>query len=425
MQTLKVPPHNLEIEQVVLGSMLLNPKCVPVVRQLLTPDDFYKEGHNLICAAIVSVDTVDVLLVAEQLRKQDQLERVGGTEYLFSLVEQIATSAGVKQHCQTLLDLSRRRKLINQCMTAADKLFSETSDLDEIESSLKTGIRDATVDKTVSTGSLKTIAEQIYKEVEAGPGDFTVGVLTGFENIDNKIYGLEPQCTYYLSAESSTGKTALALNIASYVAQTYQKKVLFFSLESTITALTRRLLSSYSNIPLTRIRTRNFREEYDWQKFTEAENIVCEMDQWLSVIDDSLYQTIERLSAYCETVNMDNEIGLVVIDYLQLLSSFQKFNNRHLELSYISKNLNFLAKNLKSPVLILSQLNKEGNLKESGDIFNNSDNVWRLEREDREAELAKLTCTKGKDSGTWTKWLRFDRFIQQFYDCEDQYEGPK
>jgi replicative DNA helicase len=257
---------------------------------------------------------------------------------------------------------------------------------------------------------------------EKSKTNHTIGILTGFKNIDDNIHGLESKCTYYLKATSGTGKSSLALNIGENIAKAYKGYVLYFTLESTDIALTMRRISRHSKIALTRIKTGNIRSEGEWESLVRTAKELS--DSNMLIIENSKYRWFESMRAFCESFALENETLLIIVDFLQLVRSRVKQNSRHLELSYISDCFNFLAKNIGCPVMILSQVNKDYQTKESRDIENNADNVWLLERKNNEDEYLKLIATKGKDIGPWKTWLKFDRFIQKFSDCEEQYETP-
>lgn len=432
----RVPPYNNEAECAVLGSMLINPLCIPKTQKILIPKDFYREAHQNISQAIFELkNKTDLVTISEFLNKKNLLERCGGNDYLASLVADIMTSAGIEYHAQIIKNLSKRRQIISHCSIAAERAFGLFDDIDDILSEHKAGVRSIENDQQNTITSNKNLLMTIMDDLEKGADDHTVGVLTGLKNIDDNLSGLEPKTTYYIIAESGMAKSALALNIASNIALKYPGKVPYFTLESTGMALTRRRLAKHSHVALTRLRNRNIRGEWEWENITKACNTLSEPN--LMLIDSTHYQTIENLTAFCESLVMDEKISLIIIDYIQLLESIKHFNSRHLEISYISKQLNFLAKDLNIPILIISQLGKDvekrnkkepmlSDIKESGDIRNNADNILSIytpKPEDVQF-YTKIRALKGKDTGRWTTWLHFDGNFQEFVDCEDQFDDP-
>lgn len=233
---------------------------------------------------------------------------------------------------------------------------------------------------------------------------------------------------YVTSDFIPTHNTALALNIADNVSLNNPGKVLFFSLESGETALTRRRLAAKSGVYLTRIRTGGV-DDSQWSHLIEAANTLS--DNNLIILDRPKFKTVENLCSMAETLAMEHPISLIVVDHIQRMRSKQRFQNRHLELSYISEELTSLVSELNTPGLILCQLSREvdkrrdqrpklSDMKESGDLEQNADNVIGLFRKDKIDEFAEIEGLKGRDVGTWKEWLSFDRFIQKFSDCADK-----
>ncbi len=428
MQT-RPPPHNLEREEALLGSMFLNGKIKPYVKQRLSWADLYREANQYIFSALLSTES-DLVSVVEWLKEKGLLEKVGGPDYVAHIVDETSTSLGYQFHCERIKDLSKRRQIIAQCADTANQVWDLTYEVDETLSAHKNGIRDIQADHRPDYTPNNVLIDTVFKDIEARKksGNQFVGVKTGFDNIDKHLFGLEPKTTTYLIARPSMGKTALALNVADNVAMNNPGKVLFFSLESGETALTRRRLASRSGVYLTRIRTGGV-DDSQWSHLIEAANTLA--DNSLIILNRPKFKTVENLCSMAETLAMENPISLIVVDHIQRMRSKQRFNNRHLELSYVSEELTSLVSELNAPGLILCQLSREvdkrrdkrprlSDMKESGDLEQNADNVIGLYREDKKAELAEIDGLKGRDVGTWKKWLSFDRFIQKFSDCADQ-----
>lgn len=436
MQNLKAPPHNIDSEILVLGSMLMRPETsIPVVKNALLPSDFYRKAHQSICQACFDLRTdTDLQSVCVWLEKKELLKKSGGQDYVISLVEQVSVSVGLKWHIDLLKDLSRRRQLIGLCSESAAAAYLMSEQTEEVLSTHKSGIRTIEGQQNIIFSDNASLVNAVFKDAEdrAKSGNRFVGVKTGFDNLDINLQGLEPKTTNYLIARPSMGKTALALNIADSVALNNPGKVLFFSLESGDVALTRRRLSARSGVFLTRLRTGDI-EDSQWPDLIEAANVLSEDN--LLIIDKPKYKTVENLVTLTETLAMETEISLIVIDHIQRMRSKKKHNNRHLELSYVSEELSSLSSDLNTPALILCQLSREvekrkdqhprlSDMKESGDLEQNADSVIGLYRVDKTSEFARIEGLKGRDTGTWTTWLKFDRYIQKFYDCEEQYESP-
>lgn len=419
----RIPPHNIEAEQALIVACLINPGVIPQLKAEIRPEDCYRDAHRLILGSIYALrDRADIVTLAAELETRGGLSKVGGKAYLMSLVDAVSTSAGWRHWAALIKEAAVKREIIALSQVAVQSA-QNGEDPAEILGNLKAAIR--AVEGDMGLGELQgnlDLVNRAYRitEERSRSGQHRVGFLTGFENIDEHVAGLEPSCTYYLGAESTTGKTSLALNIAENVAQAYPGHVLYFTLESTALAVTFRRLAARSRVALTRLRTGNLEDGDQWERYTQAAGDLS--DSRLLVFEGSQFQSYEKLAAFCETFAMTKALSLVIVDYIQLLSMRGTFRSLHELYRGLANRMNFLAKDLKCPVMLLSQLNKEGALKESGDLRNSADHEWILERKDKEAEYARLIGRKGKDVGMWSTWLRFDRFIQRWSDCDEQYE---
>ena len=426
MLELKVPPHDMEAEQSLIGAMFLKPKIVSEIMNVLEPDDFYRESNKYIVEAFFSLkESSDFVTIADHLKKHDLYEKVGGFDYLATFANAVSTTGQASYYASIIKNLSNRRLLITQCSETAEKSFKLTEDFEEILAGHKDSLKDF-VKESSSYRDSKEILKDVYRDIEERYNDEykSVGIETGFVNIDIHISGLEPKTTTYLIAKPSMGKTALSLNIADYVVTKYPGKVLFFSLESGDKALTRRRLSTHSQVFLTRIRSGDL-EEHQLSKIRESANVLSQRN--LIIIDNPKFKTIESMVPLAESIGQNNKISLIVIDHIQRMRCRKKTQNRHLEVSYVSEEISSLANNLNIPILVLCQLRREpegkknyrpqlADMKESGDLEQNADGVWGLYREDKEAEETEITGLKGRDTGTWKTYLTFDRFIQKFRD---------
>jgi len=397
------------------------------------PTDFYREANRHICQAAFELkDNFNLVSCSEFLTKHNLLEASGGIEYLEHILEATITSAAVEFHAKTVKNYSLRRYIIKACSLAAESASELTVEPAEALSNLKIAIKDIESEQQADFEGNKALMNAVFKDTEerAKSGKKYIGVKTGFWNIDEHILGLEPKTTYYLIARPSMGKTALALNIAENVSQ--EGKVLFFSLESNRLALMRRRWAAHSKVYLTRIRTGNI-EDSQWPDLIESADVLSKSN--LVIIDRPRYKTVENLTALSQSLAIDYSLSLIVIDHIQRMRTRKKVQNRHLELSYISEEISSLANELNVPILVLSQLSRDiekqknprprlTSIKESGDLEANADSVWGLYRKDKEAEIAELEGLKGRDTGIWKATLKFDRYIQKFYDSEDHYEVP-
>jgi replicative DNA helicase len=425
--TTRTLPNSIKSEQALLSACFLNPTIIIKVQAMIRSEHFYMESHGLLFDAICALgERTELTSVAQWLEDHGTLEKAGGHAKLMDLADFTSTSAGWLYHAGVLRDKATRRDLIRACARAADAAYG-IDEKEEILSDLKEGIRNLNTDTDKPYRTNQELVNAVWADIErrAECGCQYVGVRTGFRGIDEKVFGLEPKTTIYLIARPSIGKTALALNIAENVGG----RVLFFSLESNAEAITRRRLATKSKIFLWRIRTAQL-EDGQYPRLIDAAREVSESQ--VIVLEKPTFKVIENLTAQAESIAMDGPISLIVVDHIQRMRSRKKFQNRHLELSWISEELSTLAKNLNVPILILCQLSREAekrgprdqcpklsDMKESGDLEANADQVWGLWRKDKESEDARLECLKGRDTGTWVSWLRFDRLIQQFFDASE------
>lgn len=425
----KVPPHNLEVEQAVLGAMLINPQCVTQMKAALNATDFYREVHATIFSAIIEVGN-DVRTVAHKLKQDTQLEQVGGIAYIFSLVEGVSTSAAIVHHAEILKELSRRRKIILSCATVAEQSFDLTVEFSDILSTLKTDIREIQADREPDYRQNKELVAAVFKDIEDRVNNdrHYVGILSGFKGIDLHLKGFEPKTLTYIIGRPSMGKTALGVNIADNMALTNQGLVVFYSLEMGDEQITRRRLSAKSKIHLTNIRS-GYIQESQWPGLVKAADIVAENN--ILIVDRAKYKTVENLIALTETLALEHTLATVFVDHIQLMDSRTRFNNRHLEMSHISNSLKSLAKDLNTPVIVLCQLRRDvenrrnkrpqlQDMKETGDHEQNADHVIGIYREEKDSDIMEIAGLKGRDVGTWQDRLVFNRFIQQIYDCADE-----
>lgn len=434
---IKVLPHSVESEQALLSACFLRPEIIRQVGEIIYHSDFYLEAHGLIFEAVLQLGRqTEPSTVLEHLRKRGNLEKAGGMTAIANLAEGASTSAGWHYNANIIRDRSDRRRLIMACSIASDKSYDITADYPNTISEHKASVRELEPEDRTDRETNEALCKEIFKDIERRQetrNPYT-GIKTGFENIDTRAWGLEPGTTTYLIARPSIGKTALSLNIAEYVSKHEPGLVLFFSLESSGKALMRRLVAAHSTVYLTRIRKAEL-DDSQWPFLVEALNELSANNN-LRIISHPRFKQVERLIAKAETMALVRPISLIVIDHIQRMSTGVRKQNRHLELSYISELLTSLSQTLKVPMLVLSQLNRAvesrkdsrpqlADMRESGDLEQNADQVWSIYRKDKEDELAEIECLKGRDTGTWKTCLRFDRNIQRFYDTDEQPEPER
>lgn len=426
------PLCNLEAEQYVLSACLTRPEIIPQVGAVLSLSDFYREAHSSIFRGILELGKfADHISLCDWLKKHGELEKIGGEKYLTELIESPGMSAGWRFHADLVKDLASRRQVVDACMVTMESIRGIDS-LDTILGEHKSTIRGIGVANGHREMTPADLCKEVFREIEQRheSGNPFVGIKTGLENIDTRCWGLEPSTTIYLIARPSIGKTALALQIADYVSANYES-VIFYSLESSAKALTRRRLAYTSGVSLTSLRTARM-DDNEWRGLIGSIDRVGG-NQKLIIQDNPKFKQVERLAGNALSIALERKVSLIVVDHIQRMTGAAKSQSRHLEISHVSEELSTLSHELKIPILILCQLSrwieKEkvkrpqlSAMKESGDLEANADGVWSLYRETKESELAWVDCLKGRDTGTWTTKLLFKRDIQRFFDTTDREE---
>ncbi|MBD3224848.1 MAG: hypothetical protein GF313_08970 [Caldithrix sp.] len=420
-------PQSVEAEQAVIAGMMVFTDIIPNVKEILDSSDFYLKSHEKIVEAIYDIDASgaipDIITVSEYLKSHNTLIAAGGEEYLMTLADSVSTSGQTQYYIEIIKEHAIRRSIIISCEEISEIAFQRGS-LEDLLTSYRSSMK--ILDPHEKTPSHIEQINQIANEIEEqskNPNPVS-GVLTGYAGIDKNMVGLEKQTTIYIKAQSQTGKSALALNIAENIGMTYDGYIPFYTLESTHRALNKRRFARATNIPLTRIRLGNLHDEYEWERFNEAIKELSKSK--LHIIDLSRYRYIENIIIHLETIKRSRKysgISLIVIDFLQLLDTYKKYSNKHERFSILSDELNTLSKDMDCPVLVLSQVNKDYDAKESGDIENNATHVWEL-RAEKDTEVVKLVAVKGKDTGHWSTSLRFQRYAQRFCDLECNDDVP-
>ncbi|MDA9192884.1 replicative DNA helicase, partial [Flavobacteriaceae bacterium] len=392
----RIPPQAIDLEEAVLGAMLIDEKGVNEIIELLSPEVFYKKSHQLIYESIERLfresEPIDLLTVSADLKKNKNFESSGGDFYLISLSQKVSSSAHIEFHSRIILQKYIQRKLITISSEIIQKSYSETTDvmdlLDEAESKLY----------DVAQGNIKTSTESAQNLViraknrieEIAKQDGLSGVSTGFEKLDILTSGWQPSDLVIIAARPGMGKTALALSMARNISVKQNIPVAFFSLEMSSVQLITRLISSETGLSSDKLRTGKL-ADHEWQQLNIK---VSDLESAPLYIDDSPSLTIFELRAKARRLASSHGIKLIIIDYLQLMNigSSNKAGNREQEISTISRNLKALAKELDIPVIALSQLSRAvetrggtkrpilSDLRESGAIEQDADIVSFLYR---------------------------------------------
>lgn len=393
----KIPPHDVEAEQAVIGAMLIDKEAVTAALEKLRDEDFYREDNKLIFEAITSLyqknEPVDIITVKSELTEAGTIERVGGLEYLSSLPDKVPTTANVDRY----INIVREKALLRRLITSGNEMvslgYNEAEDVDNILDMAERKIMDLSQNKAVKGYS--TLQEVLVSSVSKleelfKAGGKISGTPTGFPDLDYKMSGLHDGELIILAARPAMGKSALAINIATNVALKANKGVVIFSLEMPKEQIANRIMSSEALIDSNKIRS-GLLEDDDWTKLSDAINEISGIPLY---IEDDATLTITDIRTRCRKLHMEKGLGLIVIDYLQLISPLGKKNaSREQEISEISRSLKILSKELGVPVIALSQLSRGvekrddkrpllSDLRESGSIEQDADIVIFLYRDD-------------------------------------------
>jgi len=393
----KLPPYSKEAEESVLGALLLDRDAIISVAEFLESDHFYIDKHREIYESILKLfeerSPIDVLTVSEALRKKKSLKRTGGSGYLTELVNRVPTAAHVEHYAKIVKDQALKRSLMTVASRLFDASLDEGTSADELMDKAETEVYGLTQRHVVGsfTSVKKTLADSFDRLDElhkAGSG--MRGVPTGFADLDNMLAGFQKSNLVILAARPGMGKTTLALNIAQNLAVKEERPVGMFSLEMSKEELVDRLLVSQADIDAWRLKTGKLSED-DFTKLSEAMGQLAEAKLY---IDDTPAMSILEMRTKARRLQVDTGVELIIVDYLQLARS-RNLENRVQEVSEISQGLKNLARELKIPVLAISQLSRAveqrgskrpqlADLRESGSIEQDADVVMFLYREDEE-----------------------------------------
>ncbi len=393
----KIPPQALDLEEAVLGAMLIDEKGVNEVIDILSPEVFYKKSHQLIFESIQRLfresEPIDLLTVSADLKKNKNFEIIGGDFYLIGLSQKVSSSAHIEYHSRIIQQKFIQRKLITISNEIISKSYNESTDvidlLDEAESKLYDIAQNNIKGSSETAQNLVIQAKNRIEEIGNREGSLS-GISTGFEKLDRLTSGWQPSDLIIVAARPGMGKTALALSMARNISVQKKIPVAFFSLEMSSVQLITRLISAETGLSSDKLRTGKL-APHEWQQLNMK---VSDLESAPLYIDDSAALTIFELRAKARRLASAHDIKLIVIDYLQLmnLGSSNKAGNREQEISTISRNLKALAKELNIPVIALSQLSRAvetrggtkrpilSDLRESGAIEQDADIVSFLYR---------------------------------------------
>jgi replicative DNA helicase len=392
----KLPPQNIEAEQSVLGGILIENEAINKVLEILTPDDFYRDAHRRIFEALIILserdEPADVITLTNELRNKNQLDVVGGSSYIALLIDSVPTAANIEYYANIVKEKSVLRKLINASTEIITRSYGDMDDIEALLDKAEQEIFQISRDRVkpsfhpireVVKSSFKTL-EKLYEKKE-----LVTGVPSGFKELDRMTAGFQPSDLVIVAGRPSMGKTALCLNIAQYAAIEKRIPVAIFSLEMSKEQLGIRMLCSEAHVEGTHLRT-GYLSESDWPKLTLAAGNLSDAPIY---IDDTAALTALELRAKARRLRAEYDLGIVMIDYLQLMKGRAKVESRQQEISEISRSLKALAKELNIPIIAVSQLSRKteerrdfrpqlSDLRESGAIEQDADLILFLYRDE-------------------------------------------
>ncbi|HEP1372648.1 replicative DNA helicase [Streptococcus pyogenes] len=446
MEDFKILPHDIQTEQAVLGSIFINPEKIIEVAEYLKPDDFYKPAHRILFKAMLSISSnaepIDVVTVKSVLESQDNLATIGGITYLLEVVNAVPTSVHAEHYAKIVAKKAQLRSIIDSLSDSIGNAYDENMDIDEIIAKTERSLIE--VSQSSNKSSFRPIHDVLaenYQKIEERSNNNTqiTGIATGFYDFDKLTTGLHADQLIILAARPAMGKTAFALNIAQNVATKSNKAVAVFSLEMGAESLVERMLASEGTIKSHHIRTGQLTAE-DWQRLIYAQGELAEAPIF---IDDTAGVKITDIRARARRLSQETDgLGLIVIDYLQLIQG-SRSDNRQQEVSEISRQLKIIAKELKVPVIALSQLSRSveqrqdkrpimSDLRESGSIEQDADIVAFLYRDDYytdksddqpESNLTELIIKKNRHGSLGTVNLYFHKEYTKFSSLKEENNG--
>ncbi|MBA5851665.1 replicative DNA helicase [Clostridium sp. cel8] len=431
---LKSMPHNIEAEQSVIGSMLIDKASIAQVMETLKPDDFYKDAHKTIFESILNLYqkdiAVDIITLAEDLKSKNKLESAGGITYISELGGSVISTANLQSYIKIVKDKSTLRKLIRSCTVVIEESYKNQDDVTGVIDLAEKSIFDLSNDRNTSDFEpMNAVLERGFLEIERlfnNKGQ-TTGISSGFRELDAKTSGFQKGDMILVAARPSMGKTTFALNIAEYAALREGKKVAIFSLEMSKEQLAYKLLCSEAHVDMLNLRTGNLSDK-DWENIARASGPLAAANIF---IDDTAAISVMEMRSKCRRIKIEHGIDLVIIDYLQLMRGGRGSENRQQEVSEISRSIKALAKEIQCPIIALSQLSRApeartdhrpmlSDLRESGSIEQDADIVMFLYRDeyyDKETEdknVAECIIAKQRNGPTGTvklAWLgQFSKF---------------
>ena len=438
----RLPPQNIEAEQSVLGSMLIDREAIIRIAPFLQPEDFYRESHGQIYAAMLDLherrEPADFVTLCDALERSGQLEAVGGAAYLTSLINRVPTSIHVEHYAHIVERTAILRRLIEAAGKIAGLAYGEAEDVDVVVDRAEQILFDVS-QRRVSQGltSIKRLLTEYYDRIEylhQHQGEM-VGLPTGFIDLDRLLGGMQRSDLIIVAGRPGMGKSSLGLSVANNTALKHRAVVAFFSLEMSAEQLVQRLIAGETGISSQRLRIGDIRD-IEWDKFVKASGTLAETAIF---VDDTPSPSPMEIRTKCRRLAAEYGLDLIIVDYLQLMRGGVRSENRVQEVSYISRQLKALARELSVPVVAMSQLSRAvearqdkrpilSDLRESGTIEQDADVVMFIYRDEMYDEntdrkhIADIIVSKHRNGPTGQISLRFAAEQTRFVDLDTYHE---
>ncbi len=438
----RIPPQNLEAEQAILGSLMVDRDLVPIVSEIVQKSDFYAPHHATVYDAIISLyergEPVDKVSVSEELRRRKLLEEVGGGDFIGQLLNTVPTAASAEYYAKVVAEKSVLRSLITAGGRISNIAFEQPENVDEAVDHCEQMIFEIGRRSSGGFTLVRDLLKPAFERIDTlyhQRGTVT-GVPSGFNRLDQFTTGFQPGELIIIAARPSMGKTSLCLNIAMNAAKGASKHVALFSLEMSNDQLVQRFLSMEAHIDAQSLRTGNIKDK-EWGEITRAMGVLAEVPIF---VDDSAALTVSEVRSRSRRLAATTGLDLIIIDYLQLLRSTNaRITNRVEIIDEICRNLKALAKELKVPVMALAQLNRSpesrndkrpmlSDLRESGGIEQEADVVAFIYRDEyynpptpENENIAEINIAKQRNGPTGLVQLRFDKRFTSFSDLDTEH----
>ncbi len=435
----RIPPQDLESEKALLGSLLLSSDSMFEIIDVVTSASFYAEKHKIIFLVIEELvhkkEPVDLLTVSSKLRDQKEFEQIGGNQYLSELISMVGSSANIKYYAQIVRKKELLRKLIEASTHIAEISYDEATPIEDVLEEAEKKVYEITTKGSSSNRlvAFQEMIEETWERIEKlseHNGEIR-GVPSGFKDLDNKLSGFQKSDLIILAARPSVGKTSLALDFARNAAVKHNIPVAIFSLEMSKEQLVDRMLAAQSQVDGWKLRTAKLSLD---EEFARLQQGMHELMQAPIFIDDKASNSIMNMRSVLRRINSDKPIGLIVVDYLQLMTTAKSYDNMVNQVTEISRSLKALAKEFNVPVIALSQLSRAvesrggrprlSDLRDSGSIEQDADLVMFIHREDKYGEnaekknIVEILIEKHRNGPTGIVELYFDDKKTSFLSVE-------